>query len=185
MTVQAGPTGPGIKGVDELDFAAMALDAGQLEQLIGERGECVLNWTTRDGYPVGVVVAYLYRHGRFWITCTARRKRVAALAARPLCSVVLNKHGRSATFKGTAVIHSRHDADWPDVAQWFYPAISGTERDGGNAQAHRLERFLDRPAQVILEIQASLMVSFDFATFGAAMQTAIERRDAGGHPLGR
>lgn len=175
MAAQATPADPSIASIDRLDFASMGLDADQLAELIGERGECVLNWTTRQGHPVGVVIAYLYRNGRFWMNCTARRKRVAALTARPQCSVVLNKDGRSATFKGNAVIHRPADADWPDMADWFYPALLGTGQDPDSALARGLRRFLDTPAQVIIEVRASLMVSFNFATFGATMQAAIEQ----------
>jgi hypothetical protein len=73
MATQATPANPGTTGIDGLDFSTMALDADQLAELIGGRGECVLNWTTRQGHPVGVVIAYLYRDGHFWLTCTARR----------------------------------------------------------------------------------------------------------------
>jgi hypothetical protein len=174
MAAQATPADPGTAGIDRLDFSSMALDVDQLAELIGERGECVLNWTTRQGHPVGVVIAYLYRENRFWMACTARRKRVAALTARPRCSVVINKDGRSATFKGTAIIHRPGDTDWPNVADWFYPALSGTEQDPHNTFARGLQRFLDTPAQVIIEVRAGLMVSFDFAAFGAMLQAAIE-----------
>jgi hypothetical protein len=82
-------------------FRLDGLDADQLAELIGQRGEYVLNWTTSQGHPVGVVIAYLYRSDRFWMNCTTHRKRVAALTARPQCSVVLNNDGRSATMEQT------------------------------------------------------------------------------------
>ena len=175
MATQATPADPSAEGIDGLDFASMALDADQLAELIGERGECVLSWTTRQGHPVGVVIAYLHRDAHFWMACTARRIRVAALTARPQCSIVINKDGRSATFKGTATIHRPGDADWPDVAAWFYPALSGTEQDPHSLFARGLQQFLDTPAQVIIEVRAGLMVSFNLATFGIAMRAAIEQ----------
>jgi hypothetical protein len=75
---------------------------------------------------------------------------------------------RSATFKGTAIIHCPGDADWPDLSNWFYPALSGTEQDPHSTLARGLQRSLDTPAQVIIEVRAGLMVSFGFATLGAA-----------------
>jgi len=97
---------------DYEDFTAMALDPGELDALVAGAGECVFNWTTSQGFPVGVVMAYVYRHGRFWTNCTAQRKRVAALRARPQAAVVVNKDGKMATYKGNAVIHSPADDDW-------------------------------------------------------------------------
>jgi pyridoxamine 5'-phosphate oxidase-like protein len=142
--------------------------------LVGERGECVLNWSTRQGHPVGVVVAYIYRNGRFWTNCNAHRKRVAALRSRPQSSVVVNTDGRSATFKGEAVIHAPGDDDWDRLTGWFYPALAGTERDPDDPAARNHQKFLNSPHQVIIETPADLLVSFDFAKFGAVMQAAIE-----------
>jgi len=69
--------------VDHEDLTTMRLDAEALAALVEPGGECVFNWTNAEGYPVGVVVAYVWRHERFWTTCAARRKRVPALRARP------------------------------------------------------------------------------------------------------
>ena len=38
------------------DFTKMALSPAELEELIGDSGQCVFSWTTRDGYPAGVVM---------------------------------------------------------------------------------------------------------------------------------
>jgi nitroimidazol reductase NimA-like FMN-containing flavoprotein (pyridoxamine 5'-phosphate oxidase superfamily) len=84
----------------------MALDPSELEALVGDGGECVFSWSTSQGYPVGVVMAYVYRHGSFWTNCAARRKRVAALRARPQAAVVVNRDGKMASYKGDSVIHS-------------------------------------------------------------------------------
>ena len=40
-------------------------------------------WSTATGDPVGVIMNFLEHEGRFWLTCTRRRKRVAAVEARP------------------------------------------------------------------------------------------------------
>jgi hypothetical protein len=139
----------------------MALDPSELEALVGDGGECVFSWSTSQGYPVGVVMAYVYRHGSFWTNCAARRKRVAALRARPQAAVVVNRDGKMASYKGDSVIHSPGDADWDQVKGWFYAALSGAERDPDNPIARRLQAFLDGPHQVIIETPANLVVSFE------------------------
>lgn len=170
----AHAAGPSDVVIDLEDLTGMALDPRQLEELVGEGGECVFNWSTREGYPVGVVVAYVYRAGKFWTNCAARRKRVTALRARPQSSVVVNKDGRSATFKGESVIHGPEDADWDEVKGWFYAALSGAEREPDNQWARGLQALLDSPHQVIIETPANLVVGFNYTRFGAAMQAAIE-----------
>jgi len=169
----AEPDPPGPLTAEDIDYKAMAVDAGQLETLVGERGECVFTWSTRDGYPVGVVVAYVYRNGTFWTTCAGRKKRLRALRARPPAAVVINKDGRTATFKGECVIHGREDNDWDRLTRWFYPALAGVDPDANDAFARGLLRFLDAPHQAIIETPASLVVSFDFGKFNAAIQSAV------------
>jgi hypothetical protein len=159
--------------IADLNFADMGLTPKQLDALVGGRGECVLNWSTRDGDPVGVVVAYVYRKDTFWITCAAHRKRVAALRARPRASVVVNRDGVSATFKGDARIHDPEDSEWPTLKSWFLPALSGTEPGSSDPAARAVLNYLDAPHQVIIEIPARLVVSFDFARFGSVMDAAI------------
>ena len=51
--------------VDYEDLTSMKLDEAALRGLVDGGGECIFNWTTKDGYPVGVVVAYIYRDGKF------------------------------------------------------------------------------------------------------------------------
>ena len=44
--------------------------------------ECTFMWTTKDGDPVGVIMNFVSHDDRFWMTCTRRRKRVAAVEAQ-------------------------------------------------------------------------------------------------------
>src|SRR6516162_1419908 len=126
---------------EDIDYKAMALDAGQLGTLVGDRGECVFTWSTREGYPVGVVVAYVYRDGTFWTTCAGHKKRLRALRARPKAAVVISKDGHTATFKGDCVIHGRDDDDWDQLTRVVLPS-PGWRRPG-------LRRgFRSRPAAV-------------------------------------
>jgi hypothetical protein len=118
-------------------------------------------------------MAYVYRRGSFWTNCTARHKRVAALRVRPQAAVIVNKDGKMATYKGNAVIHSQADADWDQVKTWFYAALSGAERDPDTPFLRSLEAFLDGPDQVIIEMPATLVVSFDFGKFSSLTQAAI------------
>ena len=91
------------------DVRSMALDPDQVRELVGDGGTCVLIWSTADGHPVGVLVAYVYEDGVFWTTTPAGRKRVTALRARPKSSVVVVKDGSSVTLRGTTRIHGPDD----------------------------------------------------------------------------
>ena len=38
-----------------------ALDDAQREELLHTHAECSFNWATRDGWPMGVIMSYLWR----------------------------------------------------------------------------------------------------------------------------
>ena len=44
------------------------LDPDVLEQLLVTQGECVFNWCTKDSWPVGVIMSYVWAKGRVWAT---------------------------------------------------------------------------------------------------------------------
>ena len=140
----------------------MALDPDQVRELVGDGGTCVLIWSTADGHPVGVQVAYVYEDGVFWTTTPVGRKRVTALRARPKSSVVVVKDGSSVTLKGTTRIHRPGDEGWADLKTWFYSRLSGTAVDPDDARARAMRALLDSPNRVILETRAEPMVSFDW-----------------------
>ena len=151
--------------VDYEDLTSMKLDEAALRGLVDGGGECIFNWTTKDGYPVGVVVAYIYRDGKFWTTCAARRKRVPALKIRPQSAIVINRDGKTASYKGDSIVHAAGDEGFDELKAWFYPALSGSEREPENAYRQSFAKFLDSPHRVIIETEARLVVAFDTVKF--------------------
>lgn len=162
------------KEVDYEDLTTMRLDDQSLEELLSQGGECVFNWTTREGYPVGVVVAFLYRDGKFWTTCAERRKRVPALRARPQSAIVINRDGKTASFKGDSIIHAPGDDDFDEIKSWFYPTLSGAAANPEDEYRQSFAKFLDSEHRVIIETEARLVVAFDVAKFQAFTNEAIQ-----------
>ncbi len=159
--------------IDYEDLAGMQLTAAELDDLVSPGGECIFNWTNRDGYPVGVVVAYVWRDGKFWTTCAARRKRVPALRARPQSGVVINRGGRTASFRGDSVIHTPDDNDFVELKTWFYRALSRVDDNPNDPYRQSFLKFLDSPHRVIIETEANLVVGFDTAKFASFTNDAI------------
>lgn len=159
--------------IDYEDLSGMQLDPGALGALVEAGGECVFGWTTSDGYPVGVVVAYVWRDGRFWTTCAQRRKRVAALRARPQSSIVVNRGGKTASFKGESVVHAPGDPGFEELTRWFYPALARLDDDPDDPYRRSFAKFLDSPHRVVIETEARLVVAFDTAKFAAFTAAAM------------
>jgi hypothetical protein len=168
-------------GVDYEDLTAMQLDEDEVATLLAAGGECVFNWTTREGHPVGVVVAFVHRDGTFFTTCAERRKRVPALRARPQSGIVINSRGKTATFKGTSVVHAPGDDGFEELKAWFYRALSRLDADPNDPYRQSFAAFLDSPHRVIIETRAKLVVAFDTAKFYAftaeAMRAAQSARE--------
>ncbi len=142
------------------------------EELLSKAGECVFNWSTKDGWPVGVVHAFVWKDGRGWITCGAHRHRVSAIKRDPRCSVVVsgvaapNGPNGAITFKGRAIIH-----DDEETKSWFYPALAygpytraGKEGEMTEEEKAAAEGFVQRlnsPLRIVIEIVPEKWIMLD------------------------
>lgn len=153
--------------VDYEDLTSMRLDEEGLGELLAGPAECVFNWTTKDGHPVGVVVAFIHHEGKFFTTCAERRARVPALRKRPQSGIVINNGGKTATFKGESIVHANGDEGFDELKTWFYTRLSRLDTNPDDAYVQSFAKFLDSPHRVIIETDARLVVAFDTAKFHA------------------
>ena len=130
------------------------------ERLLINAGECVLNWCTKDEWPVGVIMSFLWAKDSFWVTAGAHRHRISAIRRNPKVSIVVsgscNPQGCPAgtiTAKGHAVIHESRE-----IKDWFYPAFAGRNPDP-EAAARFVEQ-LDSPLRVIIEVKPTKWIEF-------------------------
>ena len=145
------------------DVSLYTIDESTREALLAAHRECAVVWSTREGWPVGVMHLYLWREGRFWVTCTAKRKRVEALRARPRSSVIVAFSGeRAVTARTLAIVHATPTPH----ADWFYPALAeqvlaeqpeAVRREGVDGFVARLES----DDRVLIELVPQKWISFD------------------------
>lgn len=144
------------------DVSVFTLSGEREERLLDEQIECTFMWSTKDGDPVGVIMNYLYVDGRFWVTCTRRRKRVPAVMARPRVAVCISSRGTSiktsqtVTYKGTALVR-----DDDEVKGWFYDALAAKVRPFDESAQTAFAGHLDTPGRVIIEIVPDTRIGFD------------------------
>lgn len=139
------------------------LDEGTQEKLLATNRECIFNWSTQDGWPVGVVMSYLWANGRFWLTAGAHRHRISAVRRDPRVSVVVTSTGtelgpgKTVTAKGRCVVHEDRE-----TKDWFYAAFSAhLYPDPEHAEPFR--KRLDSPLRVVLEIIPEKYITYDGA----------------------
>jgi hypothetical protein len=137
------------------------LDAAKREELLAAHAECTFLWATKDGWPMGVIMSYLWKDGRFWLTAGAHRHRIEAIRRDPRVSIVVTSTGtklgpnKSITAKGRVRIHE--DAG---TKAWFYPAFAAHLLREPGAAADFV-RFLDSPLRLVLEVVPEKWITYD------------------------
>ena len=96
---------------DYEDVTAYQLDETGEAELLAKQTECTFIWSNSSGHPLGVIMNYVFRDGRFWLTASSQRARVPAVRRDPRVSIVVTSRGsgiatsKSLTYKGRCVIH--------------------------------------------------------------------------------
>ncbi len=144
------------------DVSVFALDTDREQTLLDAQTECCFMWSTSAGDPVGVIMNYVAQDGRFWLTCTRRRKRVPAIEARPRVAIAISSRGtdigisQTVTYKGNAIVHEDDD-----TKAWFYPALAAKVRPESSEQQAAFVHHLATPGRVVIEIVPDKRIGFD------------------------
>ncbi|HXO23332.1 MAG TPA: pyridoxamine 5'-phosphate oxidase family protein [Streptosporangiaceae bacterium] len=147
---------------DYEDVTKYTLDQDSEAELLARQIECTFIWSNSGGHPLGVIMNYVFRDGRFWLTASSQRARVPAVRRDPRVSIVVTSRGsgittsKSLTYKGRCVV--REDEA---TKSWFYPALAGAVRPGDPEAAAAFVRHLDSPRRVVLEVVPEGRIGFD------------------------
>ena len=157
----------------------------EIEQLMNNSNECVLMWATKDGWPVGVVHAFVWHDGKIWITFAAHRHRAAAIRRDNRVSVVVSSTGYpervgsdlargAVTFKGRAAI-----LDDEKTKRWFYPALSKKLNPDNAAGETFFNSLLDSPLRVVLAVTPEKKIMYNAAMAGRHMAGTASEAELG------
>ena len=147
---------------DYEDVTAYSLDETGEAELLAQQAECTFIWSNSAGHPLGVIMNYVFRDGRFWLTASSQRARVPAVRRDPRVSIVLTSRGsgittsKSLTYKGRCIIH-----DDDETKAWFYPALAASVRPGDPDAAAAFVGHLNSPRRVVLEVVPEGRIGFD------------------------
>ena len=145
------------------DVSVYTIDARRREILLERGRECAVVWSTGDGWPIGVVHIYFWKHGRFWVTCTGKRKRVSALRRRPQSSVIVSfEQEQAITAKTVATVHepgNEHEA-------WLFSAMAEAvlAEQPPDVREQGVAGFVERlrsESRVIIEFEPVKWITFD------------------------
>ena len=68
----------------------------QVDSLMSTAFECALNWTTQDGWAVGVMHVFTWHEGKVWLNFMSHRHRAAAIRRDPRVSLIVSSQKRTA-----------------------------------------------------------------------------------------
>lgn len=154
---------------DYEDVTQYDLDAEDEDELLLAHNECTFIWANKEGWPVGVIMSYVYRKGSFWLTATSQRARMHAVRRDPRCCVVVTSTGspvarnKAITYKGMCTLH-----DSREIKDWFYPELAAALQPDNEDGQKRFAQFLDSPRRLVMEVEPTQRIGYD----GAKMRKA-------------
>lgn len=157
------------------DVTVYGLDDDVEEQLLLAHNECTFIWANKEGWPVGVIMSYVWRNGKFWLTASNQRARISAVRRDPRVCIVVTSTGSplrknmTVTWKGTCTIH-----DDDETKAWFYPELAKALRPDSEEGAALFAKFLDSPRRVILEVDPTQRIGYDGSKMAKATQAWME-----------
>ena len=144
------------------DVTLYELSDEREQELLDKQVECNFIWTNKDGHGLGVIMNYVARDGRVWLTATSQRARIKALRRDPRASVVISSMGtdmgagKTITYKGHVVIHEDQE-----TKDWFYPAMAEVISPYPAPTPEAAMAHLDTELRVILEFIPEKTIKFD------------------------
>lgn len=152
------------KATDHESVSIYRFNDDEIDQFMTDGRECILNWCTKDEWPVGVVHSYVWAKGKIWITFAAHRHRASAIKRNPQVSVVVSRrpdyeaegpHGQ-ACCKGTAEFH-----DDRETLTWFYRLLSQKSFPDDKAGEDDFYSLLDSPLRTLISVTPVKWITFN------------------------
>ncbi len=151
------------------DVTVYGLDDDEEQRLLLAQNECTFIWSNKEGWPVGVIMSYVWRDGSFWLTASEQRARISAVRRDPRVSIVVTSTGSSlprnktVTWKGTCTVLKDDE-----TKSWFYPELAQAIIGNNPVARDNFAEFLDSPRRVILQVAPTQRIGYDGVKMGKA-----------------
>ena len=144
------------------DVSQYTLEKEDEQALIAAQNECTFMWSTKGGWPVGVIMSYIYDRGYFWLSVSSLRVRVQAVVREPRTSISITSKGSelkapfSLTYKGTCEVLSDRE-----TIDWFLPALAKRLRAGDEQGQREFVRLNNTSNRRVLKFKPVKTIGFD------------------------
>ncbi len=166
------------------DVTVYGLDDSDEQALLVAHNECTFIWANKEGWPVGVIMSYVYRKGKFWLTASGQRARIPAVRRDGRVSIVVTSTGsplpknKTVTWKGMCTVHDASELENTALKEWFYPELAAALRPDSEEAQKYFVKFLDSPRRVILEVDPTQRIGYDGTKMGKATAAWIKAEAA-------
>jgi hypothetical protein len=148
------------------DVADLTLADEDRERLMARQNECVFMWRMKDGWPLGVIMSYVWRDGKVWLTASNQRPRIKSIERDNRVSVAVSSLGTgmppsTVTIRGRCAI--LNDAE---TKLWFYPALAAALIPKSPKMQADFVKILDSPRRVVLRVIPEKFITFDGRKMG-------------------
>ncbi len=155
------------------------------DTLLTHSQECVLMWATKDGWPVGVTHAFVWKDGKIWLTFAAHRHRTVAIQRDNRVSINVS----SASYGGTqpkdaptGAITIKGKGEFfedDETKKWFYPALSKKVNPNNADGEAFFNNLLDTPTRVVLAVTPEKYIMYNSGMAGRHMSGDIKEDELG------
>jgi nitroimidazol reductase NimA-like FMN-containing flavoprotein (pyridoxamine 5'-phosphate oxidase superfamily) len=158
------------------DVSSYSLDDEDERLLLEAQDECTFIWSNKEGWPVGVIMSYVWRDGAFWLSISSLRVRVAAVQRDPRVSICVTSRGTSVkgaqtvTYKGTCEVFSDEE-----TKAWFLPALAERLRPGNPEAQAAFVALNDTPNRRVFKVTPTQRIGFDGRKMAKATREAAEQ----------
>jgi hypothetical protein len=157
----------------------------ETDELMNNSNECVLMWSTKDGWPVGVTHAFVWHEGRIWLTFTSQRHRAAAIRRDNRVSVNVSSGGYPAeasddlprgaiTFKGLGEFYEDEE-----TRHWFYRALAHKLNRGSPEGEEAFYNLLDSPLRILLAVTPEKRIMYNAGLAERHMMEGVDESELG------
>jgi nitroimidazol reductase NimA-like FMN-containing flavoprotein (pyridoxamine 5'-phosphate oxidase superfamily) len=159
------------------DVSSYTLETSDEARLVAEQNECTFMWSNREGWPVGVVMSYVFHGGCFWLSVSDLRVRVKAVQRDPRVSISITSKGtnirgsQAVTYTGTCEVFSDQA-----TIDWFLPALAERLRPGDEVAAREFVRLNNTSHRRVLKVTPVQTIGFDGNKMRAATARAREQQ---------
>ena len=153
----------------------------EIDLLMKNAGECVLMWSTKDGWPVGVTHAFVWHEGKIWVTFTAQRHRASAIRRDNRVSINVSSCSYpvadSNLPEGAITFKGRGEFFEDDASKdWFYNALANKWYPDNPDFVVNL---LDSPLRIMLCVTPEKKIMYNKGVADAQLAGTVEESRLG------